>query len=213
MDNKNTSRLLWIDWMKTIGMYFIILGHFFCIGHKYIYLFSVPLFFMVSGFLSKKEEKQIVFWNKLWRNLILPMVLIVAICFIIEMCLGSIGVLFGPFTYEGLSDTIFGSIVGSQSALAGCWFIYTLIVLKCILQYTLQFRRYMIIHLCIYIVFTLLAVTMEGTLFQSDERANAFINTFVAYPFFMLGYYAKYFKSELSSHIPLGKGLLLSLCL
>ena len=50
------ERFNFIDWMKTIGMYCIILGHFLSIGHKYIYVFSVPLFFVISGFLNKKAD-------------------------------------------------------------------------------------------------------------------------------------------------------------
>lgn len=51
----SSSRLVWCDWMKAIGMYFIVAGHFFPIGYKYIYVFNVPLFFILSGFLCKKE--------------------------------------------------------------------------------------------------------------------------------------------------------------
>ena len=46
-------RLNWLDWMKVIGMYLIVYGHFSSYGHKFIYTFSVPLFFMISGFLFK----------------------------------------------------------------------------------------------------------------------------------------------------------------
>lgn len=33
---KQTSRLVWIDWMKTLAMYFIIAGHCWVPGNKYI---------------------------------------------------------------------------------------------------------------------------------------------------------------------------------
>lgn len=74
------ERLYWIDWMKAIGMYFIIAGHIFPVGNEYIYVFSVPLFFMMSGFLGHREDDVRVFWSKLWRNLILPC--IIALSFI-----------------------------------------------------------------------------------------------------------------------------------
>ena len=54
--NSKKTRVAWIDWMKTIGIYFIVLGHFFSIGYKFIYVFNVPLFFLISGFLCKKEK-------------------------------------------------------------------------------------------------------------------------------------------------------------
>ena len=34
------SRIVWIDWMKTIGIYLIVLGHFFSVGEKYVYVFN-----------------------------------------------------------------------------------------------------------------------------------------------------------------------------
>ena len=62
----NTARMVWIDWMKAIGMYLIVLGHFFAIGHKFVYVFSVPIFFVISGFLSKREANQKEFWKKIF---------------------------------------------------------------------------------------------------------------------------------------------------
>ena len=49
------KRLNWVDWMKVLGMYVIILGHTFPEGLcAFIYSFSVPLFFFISGFLDKR---------------------------------------------------------------------------------------------------------------------------------------------------------------
>lgn len=50
------ERVVWIDWMKTLGIYFIIAGHCFGPGYKIVYAFSVPLFFVISGFLYKIES-------------------------------------------------------------------------------------------------------------------------------------------------------------
>ena len=45
------KRMVWIDWMKAIGIYLVVLGHFFSVGEKFIYVFHVPLFFLISGFV------------------------------------------------------------------------------------------------------------------------------------------------------------------
>ena len=37
------NRLAWIDWMKALGIYLIVLGHFYSVGEKFIYVFHVPL--------------------------------------------------------------------------------------------------------------------------------------------------------------------------
>lgn len=61
MEGYAAKRLLWVDYMKVIGMYLIIAGHFCTIGNKYIYTFSVALFFCISGFLCKKKESIVCF--------------------------------------------------------------------------------------------------------------------------------------------------------
>jgi fucose 4-O-acetylase-like acetyltransferase len=67
------ERIIWIDRMKVIGMYFIIAGHLFPIGYTYIYAFSVPLFFLISGFLYKQEHSNYIFWKKIALNYIVPL--------------------------------------------------------------------------------------------------------------------------------------------
>lgn len=51
------ERKNWIDWMKVLGMFFIVWGHSWpesmC---PFIYAFNVPVFFLISGYLSKREE-------------------------------------------------------------------------------------------------------------------------------------------------------------
>lgn len=47
------ERRIWIDWMKVLGMLFIVWGHFTPnIMHNFIYAFNVPLFFCISGALT-----------------------------------------------------------------------------------------------------------------------------------------------------------------
>lgn len=55
MEKPNRFYLPWIDWMKTIGIYLIVLGHFGADYSVYLYVFSVQLFFWISGFLVSPE--------------------------------------------------------------------------------------------------------------------------------------------------------------
>ena len=42
-------RLYWLDWMKTIGMFFIVWGHIFPEHFTdFVYAFNVPLFYAPS---------------------------------------------------------------------------------------------------------------------------------------------------------------------
>lgn len=46
------NRLTWIDWAKTLGIFFICIGHFLPSGNVlriFLYTFHVPLFFVVAG--------------------------------------------------------------------------------------------------------------------------------------------------------------------
>ena len=71
------NRKVWIDWMKALGMLLIIWGHCFPVGlTSFVYAFSVPLFFVISGYLSKREESLKVFWKKNFRSLIVPYLLL-----------------------------------------------------------------------------------------------------------------------------------------
>ena len=70
---KQKKHFVFVDWMKVIGMYAIILGHFAPPILQYItYSFSVQLFFFISGFLFHKENDNRVFWEKNLRLLIIP---------------------------------------------------------------------------------------------------------------------------------------------
>lgn len=72
------SRIEWIDIAKGIAIVCIVVGHIivlipqFSVLFQIIYLFHVPLFFFISGFLFKKESNQIKYVIKKVRHLIIP---------------------------------------------------------------------------------------------------------------------------------------------
>lgn len=71
------SRINWIDWSKSICIFLVILGHTHIKESQsyiiqYIYTFHIPLFFVLSGLLCKKNSlyKQLI--EKDFRYLIIP---------------------------------------------------------------------------------------------------------------------------------------------
>ena len=46
------NRIVWLDWMKVLAILSILWGHFFSPGHLYLYVFSVQVFCVISGFLK-----------------------------------------------------------------------------------------------------------------------------------------------------------------
>ena len=131
----NTNKhLYWIDWMKAIGITLIVFGHFASPHHVYAYVFSVPLFFLISGFLSKREESHTLFGKKIWHNLIVPMLIICTINYLYVCARHFISPLDGVCPDNPL---IFVAklLLGINKSVTNLWFVYTLVILKIILQY------------------------------------------------------------------------------
>lgn len=49
-------RYVWVDWMKSILIILMVLGHSGSLFTPYIYLFHIPAFFFVSGYLSNYSK-------------------------------------------------------------------------------------------------------------------------------------------------------------
>lgn len=190
------NRIVWLDWMKVIGMYFIIAGHILPVGYEYVYVFSVPLFFVISGFLCKHETDDKVFWNKLYHNLILPMFLILTVWFVYNNI--SYYARHRTFSIEMILLYFLNCIegkVGYKTQIGGglgvCWFIYTLILCKLIYQYTFKCKAIQII--VVIACFVIAVLNKESQLLTF----NALANTTLAFPLFVGGvFYASYMKKE-----------------
>lgn len=122
------ERKLWLDWMKVIGMFSIILGHLFPTGLvPFLYSFSVPLFFIISGFLTNINRDNKRTWPKLCNGLLIPYVLIWLVNVVV---------------YAGISRSIpsdiinkfVGCLFGLQQYIGAMWFVYTLIICKLIVS-------------------------------------------------------------------------------
>lgn len=194
------NRFYWIDWTKTIGMFLIVMGHFFSFGHKYLYVFSVPLFFVLSGFLFKVESNNKLFWRKLLYNLMIPMVLIVLLCSVYHYIISP-----QPDLFCYLRYTICNFIIGNNCVLGRCWFIYTLIILKVIFQYA-NGNKYILGLL--FILFSVVAILLENCIInqpisvKSNNGANSIANVLVSYPFFLIGYLSSNYKKIINSFKP-----------
>ena len=182
------KRMPWVDYMKMTGMYFIVLGHFFSIGAAYVYVFNVPLFFIISGFLCKWEESHLLFWRKLWWNLVVPMLIICGINLLIS-CI--ISVRDGTFDMMEAMKFFPRLIVGMHRGLGTCWFIYTLIVIKIIYQYTKNGALLLLLSVA--------GLSVAYALNEADllQTSNAVVNVCTALPFFLIGAYLGRMKETL----------------
>lgn len=193
--SKLTKRMVWVDWMKVIGIYFIIVGHFFPIGNAYVYSFSVPLFFVISGFLCKSNEPSKIFWRKLWHNLIIPLFIICLLSWFLNCVVDSLQG--NAITMKKLTmhwAMIISGIQGEGLEYGGlgvCWFIYTLMLLKIIINYV----NHVWSSLFVLVICVLIAHYLN---YKHLALFSSIANVSVAYPFFLTGFLLKKYASNIT---------------
>lgn len=190
------NRLEWIDWMKALGIYLIVLGHFYNVGEKFIYVFHVPLFFVISGFLNKKEVDGQLFWKKLWYNLAVPMLIMAVINFVYHSIMQFFNGAFSPADiYWFVRNVAFGMVSGFDTL----WFVFTLMLLKIIFQYCLSRKMFYSLS----VVMMVLAYVynhsdLSGLPFFLKEP-NAVVDVCTAYPFFAFGVLLRNYKQIINA--------------
>lgn len=196
MNNVRDNRLGWIDWMKVLGIYLVVLGHFYSVGEKFIYVFHVPLFFVISGFLNKRETDDQVFWSKLWYNLAVPMLIIATIDFVYA-CI--VQLYDGSFEwinfYWFVRNVLFGMVAGFDTL----WFVYTLILLKISYQFCHSEISFYVSSAA-FLAFACLYFNsdLSGYPFFLSEP-NAIVDSCTAYPFFAFGIMMRNYKVLLNT--------------
>lgn len=85
-----------IDIMKGIAIIFMVYGHTFGLFREWVYLFHMPVFFMISGYLFNVEhvankKNAYIYWFEKLKRLIIPYML----CNIIIMLLNNVWVYLG----------------------------------------------------------------------------------------------------------------------
>lgn len=203
------NRLEWIDWMKAIGIYLVVLGHFDSYGNDFIYAFHMPLFFIISGFLCKKEDNQVIFWKKLWFNLVVPMLIIAAANFVYACILQLID---GSFEFKTFYWFVRNVLFGMVSGFDNLWFVYTLILLKIIFQYC---RSIVWFYALTVVMLTLAYIYNNYDLSAFPffmKEPNAIVDVCTAYPFFALGILLHDYKAILKEWNQKGMLVLMGVC-
>lgn len=190
-----SKRLEWIDWMKTIGIYLIVLGHFGSIGEKFLYSFHVPLFFIISGILCKKECDTHIFLKKLWYNLVVPMVIMTGI-YLVYICVSEVWD--GKFELRTVYWLVRKVLFGIVSGFGNLWFVYTLILLKIFYQLisSKAFFYSLVVGMLILAYSYNTSDHMNYPFFV--KAPNVFVNICAAYPFFSFGIFLQEYKRVLN---------------
>lgn len=175
------NRKVWLDWLKVLGMLFIIWGHTFPYNFtNFCYSFSVPLFFWASGFLAHTKGDLLYFFKKLWHSLIIPYLLICGINLILNIIIFHHHYL----SLAGVAKSVVAIFLGVQSfpdktatGIGALWFVYTLALIKIIHNMTSK-RMMILLSLT-----SLLLVSILG--FSNCHLSIA--STLLCMPFYTIG--------------------------
>ncbi len=190
------NRLNWIDWAKALAITFVVFGHTpqepGSFPQSYITTFHMPLFFMISGYLTKKEYFSLSILKKYWHTLIIPY-----FCY---------NIIFYPYWIVRHAIDVpnadwfdyFKPLIGTimlqcetkyyESLNGVTWFIVSLLVYKLILSICNKYKFGNIIILFLSFVCAILYVINEFYLFTSDLPP---IGLLKCMPFYFIGYYCR----------------------
>ena len=185
------EHFVWIDWMKVLAMYLIIAGHLSVPGNRYIYVFSVPAFFILSGYLFNKEPWNL-FVKKCFWNLFIPMFSLFFIILLLNAIKNNWGII--PITKVSLR-----ALAGYQGqnyaygGLGSLWFVYTLIVCRFIMRFicSLSHLHIKITLFLINIVFLSISILYNHLTISPYLAFNSIVDTLLAFPFFTMGFLLK----------------------
>lgn len=190
------TRINWIDWAKVIAISFVVFGHIpqeqGSFPQSYITIFHMPLFFFISGYLTRKEELNKETLKKYWHTLIIPY-----FCY---------NILFFPywiikynienpcFDWFDITKPLIGTLLLQFESpisvpLNGVtWFISSLLIMKLTLSIT---NRYKLSPLFIYIL-----CLLSTSLFIANEHYRFFtdlllIGLLKCFPFYILGNFCR----------------------
>lgn len=179
--------------MKVLGMLFIVWGH---LNPEYlthfIYTFSVPSFFFISGYLFKVRSWP-EFIKKNLRSLIIPYLLLGCS---VTIFFAMVKIYFGAYTNDFFLNSIVSLIIGDQKGSCGgvgcqaLWFVYTLFLAKILSnilreKWTIQF-----------IVAAVFLGAAQYFTIRGFEFYSSYANLLVSYPFFLTGFYLRSAKKE-----------------
>ncbi len=190
------NRLNWIDWAKALAIIFVVYGHIPCergdFLHYYITAFHMPLFFFISGFLTKKEYMSKTTLSKYWHTLIIPYLFYNIIFYpywAIRFTIDHSTTEWFDFIKPIIGTILLQLKLPFTDYLNGVtWFISSLLVMKIILSICNKYKIGKYIIILLMIITSLFFIVNEFYLFVKTLTPVSFTKCF---PFFFLGYFCR----------------------
>lgn len=201
-----------IDILKAISILLVVIGHCFSPSIKYLYLFHMPLFFIISGYLYNDyyTDNPKTMLKKRFRSLYIPFIKYEFIFLILHNIFMKINVYSNNpnvntiINAYSIKDFIINIIKifafdGTESLLSPFWFLTVMFITSIMFCYISYFNkkyfksseknRFLIIGIlfCTGIIFTKLNIVLTYSVYAKQEINVAL----VAIMFFYIGYIYK----------------------
>lgn len=184
MNKSNNVREVWLDLIKGIGILLVVIGHIATNEVRdLIYLFHMPLFFLISGYLYKSNSLKIYFKKKFYQ-LIIPY-----FSFLIVLLLPYIFKLSFEMNTNELIQLIFDSLKGGvwlKGWFSVFWFVTCLFIVQQVYNLMFNYLNGYLIH--VVILFSCAFAYINMFLFPSLHFFWGANVAFMALLFFYIGH-------------------------
>ena len=194
----------WIDIAKGFGILTVVAGHIYEGDiRRIIFIFHMPLFFFISGYLFKPDLNRIHYFKKKSYNLLVPYIaFLLPIYFLFN---------FSSVDFNNVKETVIffvKPIIGGNFLINECgvfWFITTLFFTQQIMNLLMKrFSERIIIGISVFF----LILSYINSLFFSEIWFPLNINVVLAsFPIFFTGYLFKKYKPQVKDFILLLSGI------
>lgn len=181
------SYLSFLDFTKVLGLYLMILGHGNMVSDElrvYIYSFHMPLFFIISGLLTKDKVE----YNTLkvtTKSLLVPYIIMNIICLMIFIVSEYFK---GAFDFVILKQHLFAILLGVgydthtlKPVCTPMWFFYSLFIVKNLYAVLPKGNISKIIQVILCVAFVMVLKHFQYDTYIPVDSA------LLAYPFFIIG--------------------------
>ena len=172
------ERIAWIDWAKYIGIIMVVYAHVPNARLATIlFLFHMPFFFMISGYLYKPRGFRDELLNT-FKRLFLPYLIYNTVLIIITPPAGGL--------VNGFVDILIGNQEQLPPNYRAMWFLVSLMLMRCVSS--LAPSKMLTIAICSLLF---VVVLKEYGFVRKDYDAFQLNTTMMSYHYFVIGYFLK----------------------
>lgn len=168
----------WIDSIKVFAIFLVLFGHFPLDERMYVYVFHMPLFLIISGFLYKKrtllEEVK-----RSAKGLLIPYYLYCIVAIIVSLFRNE-------YQWQDIPFCIIGELEKTHFYFGPLWYLIALVVIRIIHSFIKEHS--IAVSLIIVVLFTILKFKTD---FYIKTDPFQVVSSCLSYPFFVVGYYLR----------------------